>query len=78
MNPLEMRAGILELEAELQRVSLAAKLQIDRKRSNASLVLPMLGSAVGWLLRSRSKWLGMVWLLSRTLWQRHQNSASLR
>jgi hypothetical protein len=67
VKPLEMRARILELEAELQRVSLAAKLQRVRRRSDASLLLPALASAVGWLLRSRRKWLGMAWVVLRTL-----------
>jgi hypothetical protein len=76
MNPLATRLKILELEAELQRVSLAAKLQVGRQRPSIAWVLPMVGGSVGWLLRSRSKWLGLAWLVSRTLWQRRHKSAS--
>lgn len=76
MSPLATRAKILELEAELQRVSLAAKLQVGRERSSISWLLPVLGGSVGWLLSSRSKWLGVAWLLSRTLWQRRHKSVA--
>lgn len=72
MNPLETRARVLELQAELQRLTLAVRLEKARKRSNFFWLLPAVASSLGWLAKPRSGWLGLAWTLSRLYLNRRE------
>lgn len=65
MNTLATRAKILELEAELQRISLALKIETGCRRSDVAWLLPLVSLTVGWFIRPRSRWLSALWLASR-------------
>jgi hypothetical protein len=66
MNQLAIRAQILELEAELQRLALGARLDASRQRSNWSLLLMIMGSAAGGFVKSRGGWpVAVMWAASR-------------
>jgi hypothetical protein len=77
MTPLAIRAKLLELEAELQRVSLQTKLDGARQKTNLAWALPVLGTVASWLARSRSRWFGVGLVASRMLW-RSQKSAKAK
>jgi hypothetical protein len=74
MTPLAIRAKLLELEAELQRVSLQTKLDAARQKSNLAWALPVLGTAASWLVRSRSRWFGVGLLATQMLWRRRKSA----
>jgi hypothetical protein len=66
MNQLAIRAQILELEAELQRIALGARLNASRRHSNLSWLLLILGSAAGGFVKSRGGWpVALMWAASR-------------
>jgi hypothetical protein len=68
MNPLTVRARLLELEAELQRVTLGVTLAQARAQAMPLRVVgASLLTAGGWLLRRRFARSGRVRLLGR-LW----------
>jgi hypothetical protein len=68
MNQLSNYATLLELEAELQRVALGTQLAAGRSRSAMSLLLPELGTAASWLVKSRGGWrIGVIWVASGLL-----------
>ncbi len=77
MNQLAIRAQILELEAELQRVALGTRLDVSRQRSNWSLLLLIMGSAAGGFVKSRGGWpVAVMWGASRLAryWRRSRKS----
>jgi hypothetical protein len=78
MTPLAIRARLLELEAELQRVSLQAKLNAARQKSSLAWALPVLGTAASWLLRSRSRWFGAGLVATQMLWRRQKSATAKR
>ena len=66
MNQLAIRAQILELEAELQRLALGARLDASRQHSNWSLLLLIMGSAAGGFVKSRGgSPVAVMWTASR-------------
>lgn len=68
MNPLATRARLLELEAEMQRVSLAVALaQAHARTRPVRIVGSALIAGAGWLLRRKTVPSGGSWLLGRLL-----------
>ncbi len=77
MNQLSNYAKLLELEAELQRVSLGEQLAAGRQHTEWSWMLSLLGSAAGWLVKSRGgRRVGVMWALSRLVsyWRNRKQS----
>jgi hypothetical protein len=66
LNHLSNYAKVLALEAELQRVALGVQLSAARHRSDWSRLLPVVGLAAGWLVKSGGGWrIGAIWLATR-------------
>jgi hypothetical protein len=65
MKSLETRAKALELQAEMQRLTLAMQLDAARKQSHLAWSLPLVTAGIGWLVKPSGRWLGLAWMLSR-------------
>lgn len=78
MNSLATRAKLLELEAELQRASLAIKLEGFRRETDWVWVFAALKTTAFWLIRPRRKWFGILSVLSGWFFRRRSTHRAFR